>query len=115
MERRRKTLLVTTLAGAAMLLSSCGGSVKIGNIIANPTKYQNRNVTVNGTVTNSFGAIVAGVYQVQDDTGTIYVISSGGIPTKGSRVRVAGTVQSGVTIGGRTFGTTLRQRDVDVR
>src|SRR5687767_10224425 len=58
----KKAWLVT---GAALLLSSCG-STKIGRILADPARYQNRGVTVEGTVTNVVGAFVAGVYQVDD-------------------------------------------------
>jgi hypothetical protein len=98
----------------AVLLSSCG-AVRINNILNNPARYQNRNVEVEGTVTNSFGAIVAGVYQVDDGTGKIYVLSNGAVPSKGARVKVDGTISNGVTVMGRSFGTTLRQRDVRIR
>ncbi len=100
----RKALLLP-LAGL-LLLSGCG-TIKIGRILDEPTRYRNRNVTVEGRVDRSFGAVVTGVYQVADDTGKIYVISRGGVPRSGTTVRVKGRVQQGITIGNRAVGTVL--------
>lgn len=102
------------LIPAALMLVGCG-TTKIGRIVQDPTRYQNRNVTVEGRVTNSVGAFVAGVYQVEDETGKIYVFSSGGVPTKGARVQVKGNVTPGINVLGRSFGTTIRERDHKVR
>ncbi|MEX2263552.1 MAG: hypothetical protein WD696_16465 [Bryobacteraceae bacterium] len=99
---------------AALALSGCGAT-KIGRIKADPSRYHNRNVKVEGTVTRSVGAIVAGLYEVEDETGKIYVLSNRGVPSKGSRVGVSGTVTSGVTVGSRSFGTAIRERDHKVR
>lgn len=79
-------------------------------------RYQNRTVRVAGTVTTSYGIpFAAGVYQVQDDTGKIYVLSSrGGVPTKGARVNVSGTLTNGVTIGGHSYGTVIREERIHV-
>jgi hypothetical protein len=104
---RNKALLLVALA-AAFLLAGCGAT-KIGRINADPTRYQNRTVKVNGTVTNAVGVLGTGGYQIQDDTGRIYVISSTGVPNKGARVTVTGRVQSGVCILGRSFGTAIRE------
>lgn len=105
MEKRLKLLPLA----AAVFLAGCG-PVKIGRILADPTRYSNKPVRVEGKVENSYGALVAGFYQVQDDTGKIYVISTrSGVPSKGSKVKVRGTVVSGVTFGGRSFGTAIRE------
>lgn len=104
------------LAVAAALLAGCASSMRINRVLADPSRYQNRNVAVTGTVTNSVGAFVAGVYEIDDGTGKLYVLSTNGaVPPKGARVRVTGNVQSGVTVLGRSFGTTLRERDRSVR
>lgn len=102
------------LLPAALLLTGCG-STRISRILADPARYQNRNVTVEGRVTNSIGAFVAGVYEVQDESGKIYVLSSRGVPTKGARVQVKGNVTPGVNVLGRSFGTTIRESDHKVR
>ena len=108
---KRISLLVVP---AALLLTGCG-STRIGRILADPARYQNRNVTVEGRVTNVVGAFVAGVYEVQDESGKIYVLSSRGVPTKGARVQVKGNVTPGVNVMGRSFGTTIRESDHKVR
>lgn len=98
------------VAAAAMFLSACGAT-KIGRINMDPMHYRNRTVTVEGTVTQSVGALVAGGYQVQDDTGKIYVISTAsGVPPKGARVKVSGTVTPGLTFMGKSLGTTIREQ-----
>jgi hypothetical protein len=102
-------LQLTLLLLATLFLSACG-STRIGRINADPTRYQNRDVTVEGTVLNSFGALGAGGYQIQDESGKIFVISTrSGVPGKGSRVRVNGRVQSGATILGKTYGNAIRE------
>jgi hypothetical protein len=98
----------------ALVLSGCG-SVKIRQIVQDPVRYHNKNVRVDGLVTRSTGIIVAGAYTVDDGTGRITVLSNRPVPPRGAKVSVNGTVQSGVSLMGRTFGTTLRERDVRVR
>jgi hypothetical protein len=62
------------------------------------------------------GAFVAGVYEVEDDTGKIYVLSTGtGVPRTGSRVKVDGKVTPGVNVMGKSFGTTIREHGHRVR
>ena len=102
------------LIPAALLSSGCG-TTKIGRIINDPTRYQNRNVTVEGRVTNVVGAFVAGLYQVEDDTGKIYVLSTRGVPNKDVRVQVKGNVTPGLNIMGKSWGTAIRARDHKVK
>lgn len=110
MTKRISLLLVP----AALLLTGCG-TTRIGRILQDPSRYSNRNVTVEGRVTNVVGALVAGVYQVEDESGKIYVLSGRGVPGKGARVQVKGTVTPGINVLGKSFGTTIRERDHKVR
>lgn len=110
MNKRLSFLLIPV----ALVLSGCGGT-KIGRILADPARYQNRNVSVEGTVTSSVGAFVAGLYEVQDSTGKIYVLSSRGVPSKGARVKVSGNVTPGLSLMGKSWGTTIRERDHKVK
>ena len=103
------------LIPAVLLLSSCG-TTKIGRVLADPTHYQNRSVTVEGNVSQSVGAFVAGLYQVEDDTGKIYVLSTrSGVPNKGVRVKVKGNVTPGLNFMGKSWGTAIRERDHKVK
>ena len=104
----RKFPLPLLSAGLILFLTGCG-SIKINRILVDPARYHNKRVSVEGTVTNSYGALVAGAYQVDDGTGRIYVLSNRPVPAKGARVRVDGAVQSGVTVMGRSFGATIRE------
>ncbi|HWB85573.1 MAG TPA: hypothetical protein VG675_15620 [Bryobacteraceae bacterium] len=104
----KRKIVGTAAFLAALALTGCG-AVKIGRINADPTRYANHKVEVTGTVTNSFGVLGTGGYQIADETGRIYVISSTGVPSKGSRVRVRGRVMSGAEVMGKAYGTAIRE------
>jgi hypothetical protein len=112
-ERHRKIVLgrVGTLALLALLISgaSCDNT-RIGDITSNPGRYQGKSVTVAGEVTKSFALLGMGAYQIDDGTGSLWVISTGsGVPGKGIRVEVTGEFQSGVTIQGKSLGNAISQ------
>ena len=67
---------------AALFLASCA-RVTIGRINADPSRFQNHTVRITGTVTNSVGLLGKGGYQLEDNTGRIYVISGKGVPSRG--------------------------------
>jgi hypothetical protein len=96
------------LLAMVVLLSGCG-PVKIARINADPSRYQNRVVHVSGTVTNSVGVLGTGGYQLEDETGKIYVVSRSGVPSRGSRVTVTGVVSPGVQILGQSVGVAIRE------
>jgi hypothetical protein len=109
----RKRFITAILAG--LMLTGCA-TTRIGRINADPSRYQNRDVRVEGNVVSSFGALGAGGYQIDDGTGKIYVISTGsGVPSKGSRVEVNGTVTGGATVFGKSYGTAIREHGHKVR
>jgi hypothetical protein len=106
---KRKTVLI-----AAFLLAGCA-PLKIGRINADPSRFRNQTVHVTGTVTNSIGVLGKGGYQIEDDTGRIYVISGTGVPSRGSRVTVTGTVIPGAEVLGTAVGTAIRERHHQVK
>ncbi len=99
-----------------LLLTSCG-YVKIGRILSDPAHFQHRTIRVNGTVIASYRAPAAStnVYEVADDTGSIYVVSRAGAPLKGTRVRVTGRVVKGLKVLGRSFSAAIREREHKLR
>lgn len=105
----KKALLY--LVPAALLLSGCARSLRIGQLNSDPSRYINRSVRLEGRVTNSFGALGTGGYQIDDGSGRIFVVSSRGIPAKGATVAVTGKVQSGVMVMGKSWGTTLAEEN----
>ena len=63
---------LATIVLAATLLAGCA-PLKIGRINADPSRFRNQTVHVTGTVTNSVGLLGKGGYQIEDETGRIYV------------------------------------------
>ena len=99
-------LLITVLAG--LVLTACE-PVKIADIKADPSRFRDKTVRVEGTVTTSFGVLSTGAYEVEDDTGKIYVISNRGVPAGGARVSVEGSVFSGAVVAGQSLGVAIRE------
>jgi len=104
---------VVVLLGLVLLslvLAGCAETVSIGRILADPSHWSHKTVRVQGTVETSGGAVGRGAYAVSDGTGTIWVISGRGIPSRGARVAVEGEVFEGVQILGQSFGVALREK-----
>lgn len=99
---------------AAILLAGCA-PVTIGRITADPSRFQNKTVTVTGSVTNSVGVLGKGGYALDDGTGKIYVISGKGVPSRGSQVQVTGRVSPGVEVLGTPVGVAIREADHKVK
>jgi len=97
-----------------VVLSACG-SIKIARINADPSHYANRTVTVTGKVVNSVGVLGTGGYQVEDNTGRIYVLSRSGVPSRGSVVKVTGTVSPGVQVLGNRMGVAIKEQQHRVK
>jgi hypothetical protein len=110
--RRRASIAAAALA--ALLLAGCG-SVKIGRINADPSRYRNRTVSVTGKVTTAVGVLGTGGYQIEDGTGRIYVVSKSGVPSRGSEVTVTGTVSGGVNVLGTSLGTAIVEKHHKVK
>ena len=68
------------LLALALLLAGCASTTPIGDLLANSSKYNGKTVQVKGEVSKSIGALVAGAYQVKDNTGTLTVVSEGNSP-----------------------------------
>lgn len=99
------------ILAAAIFLTACPSRTTIAKINADPGRYQNKEVVVAGTVTNSFGALGRGVYEIDDGTGRMWVYTQRGVPSKGARVGAKGRVYNGFSFAGRNFGTVLEERD----
>ena len=105
---------LTILVAATILLAGCA-PVTIGRINSDPSRYRNHTVQVTGTVTNSVGLMGKGGYQLDDNTGKIYVISGKGVPSRGSRVRVTGRVTQGAEVLGTAMGVAIREDSHQVK
>ena len=102
--------------GFAVVLAGCATGASVAQVKTNPGRYVDKNVTVRGTVTSSWGLplVPFKMYQVDDGTGEILVLSQHErVPSKGARVRVTGKVGEFAAFGGRSIGLHLKEGDLD--
>jgi hypothetical protein len=99
-------IFMKPISGAALLLAvslnACSlftPSASVNRILAEPQRYADDDVWVNGRVTQSASVLGRGAYQIDDGTGTLWVISYKGVPRKDARVRVRGTVRDAFGLG----------------
>ena len=92
--------IVASLALALLVSAGCKKATPIREVLDNAAGLDGKPVRVAGKVMNSAGALGYGVYQINDGTGTITVVTkSHGVPAKGAEVGVEGTFHSAFTIG----------------
>ena len=82
----------------ALLSSGCGAKT-INQILANPSRYSEKEVKIEGTVVESYSVIGKGAYQIDDGTGKLWIVSTKGVPRRGARVSTKGKVKDGFDIG----------------
>jgi hypothetical protein len=102
--------------GFVVIAAGCASGASIGQLKTNPGRYVDKNVTVRGTVTSSWSIplVPYRMYQVEDGTGEILVVSQNTrVPSKGAHVKVTGRVGEFAVLGGRSVGLHLRERDLD--
>ena len=107
----KKTAVLLALLSGTILLTACPSQTNIAKINADPARYQGKEVGIAGRVTNSWGALGSGAYELDDGTGRIWVATTRGIPSKGARVGAKGYVHNGFTVAGRSFGTVMEETD----
>ena len=107
----RKVLLPIVVA-CALINSACPNRTRIERIKSDPARFANKEVAIAGRVTDSYGILGTGAYEIDDGTGRIWVVTRrGGVPSRGSMVGVKGRVYTGFSLGGRSFGTVLEESD----
>ena len=85
---------------AASLLALAGCATKsINDVLADPSRYANKEVTVKGEVTQSVSVLGHGSYKIQDGSGSLWVVSTKGVPRKGARVKATGTIRDVADLG----------------
>lgn len=113
----RKIALITSIAATALFMAACPKRVSIGEIEANPSRYNDKTVAVAGVVKNSFGLSIpvidrgGGIYKIDDGTGSIWVITKEGVPGRDAQIGVKGKVRSGVVYNGRNYGLAIMEDD----
>ena len=117
MKKISTSIISITIAFAVFLTAACPERVTIADIEANPSKYQNKEIVIAGTVKDSYGISIpgtqvqGGAYKIDDGTGSIWVISEATVPTKGAQIGVKGLVGNGVNWKGRNYGLGMYEKD----
>ena len=86
-------LVVVVLASAAC------ASITINKVLADPSRFRDRDVTVSGEVADSFSVTSRGAYRIKDGSGELWVVSDKGVPRTGAQVKVTGKIREGYNLG----------------
>jgi hypothetical protein len=105
-KKSRHHLVGLAVILASSILSSACAATTINQILADPSRYRNRDVRVSGSVVDSYSFANRGVYKINDESGQLWVMSDRGVPRKGARVVVKGTIRDGFSLG--SFGDRVK-------
>jgi hypothetical protein len=112
-----KLILSGLVVLTGLFAIACPDRTSIADIEANPSKYQNKEVAIAGTVQDSWGVNIpgtrvrGGAYKIDDGTGSIWIVTENAVPTKGTQVGVTGIIGTGITKNGRNYGLGLYEKD----
>src|SRR6058998_1351241 len=108
-----KKISVVAVAGVllcTLLLTGCPPRVKIADIQRDPGRYMNKEITIAGRVDHAFGALGMGIFQVDDGTGKMWVLSQNfGVPGQGSTTAVTGRLSQTATFAGKSYSNVLQE------
>ncbi len=100
-----------------IFVAACPDRTSIADIEANPSRFQNKEVVIAGTVRDSYGinipgtSVRGGAYKIDDGTGSIWIVTEDAVPTKGAQVGVKGMVGNGVSWSGKNYGLGIYEKD----
>jgi len=112
-----KLFLSGLVVFAGLFAAACPDRTSIADIEANPSRYQNKEVVIAGTVRDSYGVnipgtkIRGGAYKIDDGTGSIWIVTEDAVPTKGAQVGVKGVIGNGVNWNGKNYGLGIYEKD----
>lgn len=92
-----RSCVVLAVLLSAGLLSACAAKT-VNDVMADPGRYRDREVSVRGEVTESVGVLGRGFFKLQDEGGALWVYTTRGLPRKGARVSSKGTVRDLATV-----------------
>jgi hypothetical protein len=107
-----KVVLAVLVIAAMFMMVGCPTHASIADISQDPGRYAGKDISIRGSVSDSFGALGNGVFQIDDGTGRMWVYSQNfGVPGNGNKVEVVGRVEQGFALAGRSFGVILRETE----
>lgn len=106
----RRLMSPLTLVATMALVAGCASVTPIRQLLDDPGRYDGKSVKIEGRVKESAGAFGLGTYQVQDNTGTLTVVSqSNGAPRSGDKIGVQGIFQALFTLGNQSLAVLREQ------
>ena len=103
--RVARRLQLGCVLAMAVIAIGCGAK-RVNDLLADPGKYRDRSVTVQGTVDQSASVMGSGAYRLVDGDQGLWVVTTGGAPRMGARVDGSGRLQVGYDLSG--FGGVLK-------
>jgi hypothetical protein len=100
-----------SVALIGLLSVAAVAKTSINKINADPSRYHNKKVSIEGRVTDSYGVLGNGAYEIDDGTGRIWVVAERTVPAKGAHVEAKGRIITGFVFSGRNMGTVLQESD----
>ena len=65
-------------------------ATKIQDILDHPRDFENKEITVHGTVTNAVSLLVIKYFEIRDNTGSIKVVTDKLLPSRDEKLTVTG-------------------------
>ncbi len=93
-----RSALLTMLATGALASTACA-SKTVNQVMADPSRYRDREVRLSGAVVDSYSFANRGAYRIDDGTGQLWVVSDRGVPRRSAMVTVKGRVREGFNVG----------------
>lgn len=112
MNRLRSLLPALLLAALAACAALGIGVTPIGDIVANPARFDNAEVRVRGKVVNVNKVPLVGLrlYTLRDDSGEMTVVAAGDtMPALDSTIAVRGKVETAAILQGQALGLRLTE------
>ena len=88
-----------TLLALGVVASGACAARSVNQILADPSRYQDREVRVSGTVVESYSLASRGAYRIGDGSGELWVVSDRGVPRQGARITVTGKIRDKFNLG----------------
>ena len=107
----KKIAALAVILGGTLFMTACPSQTTISKINSEPGRFRGKEVGIVGRVTDSYGVLGNGAYEIDDGTGKIWVATRRGIPSRGTEIGTKGYVHNGFSFGGRSYGTVVEETD----
>ena len=89
-----KPITLITAAVVSFLAIGCAQKT-VNDVLADPSRYADHNISLKGQVVESFSVAGHGFYRLEDPTGRLWIFSNRGVPRRGAHVEVKGKIYDG--------------------